>query len=36
MNGRTPITVFMAGLPKPKPEKKEKSPPQKPDKQLAA
>jgi transposase InsO family protein len=36
MNGRTPITVFKAGLPKPKPEKKEKSPPQKPDNQLAA
>jgi transposase InsO family protein len=40
MNGRTPITVFKAGLPKPKPEKptekKEKSPPQKTDNQLAA
>ena len=36
MNGRTPITAFKAGLPKPKPEKKEKSPPQKTDSQLAA
>ena len=36
MNGRTPITVFKAGLPKPKPEKKEKTPPQKTDNQLAA
>ena len=36
MNGRTPITVFKAGLPKPTPTKKEKSPPQKPDNQLAA
>jgi transposase InsO family protein len=36
MNGRTPITVFKAGLPKQTPPKKEKSPPQKPDNQLAA
>jgi hypothetical protein len=28
MNGRTPITVFTAGLPKPTPREKEKSPPQ--------
>jgi hypothetical protein len=34
MNGRTPIAVFKAGLPKPNP--KEKSPPQKPENQLAA
>lgn len=31
MNGRTPATVFKAGLPKHQPEKKEKSPPQKSD-----
>jgi transposase InsO family protein len=36
MNGRTPITVFKAGLPKPTPQKKEKSPPQQQDNQLAA
>jgi hypothetical protein len=40
MNGRTPITVFNAGLPKQphqKPtEKKEKSPPQKTNTQRAA
>jgi hypothetical protein len=40
MNGRTPITAFKAGLPKPRPEKptekKEKSPQQKTDNQLAA
>jgi transposase InsO family protein len=36
MNGRTPATVFKAGLPKPTPHKKEKSPPQKPADQLAA
>lgn len=37
MNGRTPITVFKAGLPKPTPQqKKEKSPIQKTDNQLAA
>jgi transposase InsO family protein len=36
MNGRTPITVFKAGLPKPPPQKKEKSPPPKTDNQLAA
>ena len=36
MNGRTPITVFKAGLPKPTPQKKEKSPPLKTDNQLAA
>lgn len=36
MNGRTPITVFIAGLPKPTPQKKEKALPQKPDNQLAA
>ena len=36
MNVRTPITVFTAGLPKPTPQKKEKTPPQKPDNQLAA
>jgi hypothetical protein len=43
MNGRTPITVFKAGLPKPTQQKKEnrgsakaKSPPQKTDNQLAA
>jgi hypothetical protein len=36
MNGRTPIAVFMAGLPKPTPKQKEKSPPQKTDDQLAA
>jgi transposase InsO family protein len=43
MNGRTPITVFKAGLPRPTQQKKEnrrsakaKSPPQKTDNQLAA
>jgi hypothetical protein len=36
MNGRTPITVFKAGLPKPSPQTKEKSPPQKTENQLAA
>jgi transposase InsO family protein len=40
MNSRTPATVFKAGLPKQTPqkptEKKEKSPPQKTDNQLAA
>lgn len=36
MNGRTPITVYKAGLPKPTPQKKEKAPPQKTDNQLAA
>ena len=40
MNGRTPITVFKAGLPKTTPqkptEKKEKSPPNKTENQLAA
>ena len=36
MNGRTPVTVFKAGLPKQTPEKKEKAPPQKSDNQLAA
>jgi transposase InsO family protein len=36
MNGRTPITVFKAGLPKPSPQRKEKSPPQKTENQLAA
>ncbi len=36
MNGRTPINVFKAGLPKLKPQKEEKSPPQKTDRQLAA
>jgi transposase InsO family protein len=36
MNGRTPVTVFKAGLPKPKLEKKEKEPPQKTNNQLAA
>jgi len=36
MNGRTPITVLKAGLPKPTPKQKEKSPPQKPNNQLAA
>lgn len=36
MNGRTPITVFKAGLPKQLPKQKEKAPPQKPDDQLAA
>jgi transposase InsO family protein len=36
MNGRTPITVFKAGLSKPTPAKKEKSPHPKPDNQLAA
>jgi transposase InsO family protein len=36
MNGRTPITVFKAGLPKPTPKQKEKSPKKKPEHQLAA
>jgi hypothetical protein len=36
MNGRTPITVFKAGLPKPTPQKKEKAQAPKPDNQLAA
>ena len=36
MNGRTPVIVLNAGLPKPTPQKKEKSPPQKTDNQLAA
>ena len=36
MNGRTPSTVFKAGLPKSKPEKKEKSPTLKPQTPLAA
>jgi transposase InsO family protein len=43
MNGRTPITVFKAGLPKPTQKQKEnrrsakaKSPPQKPETNLAA
>ncbi len=35
MNGRTPITVFKAGLPKTIPQKKEKTHPQKSDSQLA-
>jgi transposase InsO family protein len=35
MNGRTPATAFKEGLPKPPSEKKEKSPPTKPAKQLA-
>ena len=36
MNGRTPIALFNAGLPKPTQQKKEKSPPQKTANQLAA
>jgi transposase InsO family protein len=36
MNGRTPITVFRAGLPKQPQQKKEKSPPQKTENKLAA
>jgi transposase InsO family protein len=36
MNGRTPATAFIEGMPKPPPEKKEKSQPAKPSKQLAA
>ena len=36
MNGRTPATAFSQGLPKPPSDKKEKSPPPKPSKQLAA
>jgi len=36
MNGRTPIAIFKAGLPKPTPEKKEKSPPEKTGNQIAA
>lgn len=36
MNGRTPQTAFSEGLPKPPSDKKEKSPPAKPSKQLAA
>jgi hypothetical protein len=36
MNGRTPATVFKAALPKPTPQKTEKSTPQKTDNQLAA
>lgn len=36
MNGRTPATAFTEGLPKPNPQPKEKSPPAKPSKQLAA
>ena len=36
MNGRTPARAFTEGLPKPPTENKEKSPPQKPAKQLAA
>jgi hypothetical protein len=36
MKGRTPATAFVEGLPKPHPEKKEKSPPEKSQKQLAA
>jgi transposase InsO family protein len=36
MNGRTPITVFTAGLPKPTQQNKETSPPQKPENQIAA
>jgi transposase InsO family protein len=36
MNGRTPITVFKAGLPKPSQQKKEKTPPLKTETTLAA
>jgi transposase InsO family protein len=36
MNGRTPAVTFVQGLPKPPPEKKEKSPPEKLVKHLAA
>jgi hypothetical protein len=36
ISGRTPITVFKTGLPKPTPQKNEKSPPQKTNNQLAA
>jgi hypothetical protein len=36
MNGRTPETVLIAGLPKPQPKQKEKAEPRKPDKQRAA
>jgi hypothetical protein len=31
MNGRTPVTVFTAGLPKPTLQKKEKAPAPKPE-----
>ena len=36
MNGRTPVTAFKVGLPKPTPQKKEKSPSHKTNNQLAA
>jgi hypothetical protein len=36
MNGRTPVTVFKAGLPKPPQQKKEKSPTTKTETSIAA
>jgi transposase InsO family protein len=36
MKGRTPQQVFTDGMPKPQPEKKEKSQPEKTQKQIAA
>jgi hypothetical protein len=36
MNGKTPATAFIDGLPKPAPQRKEKSPPAKTPNQIAA